>query len=82
MLRRRFRHLAGGGLHSRFETATWPHREIVFDLLAFSDPAVLEPRFSLSVYPTHRLEMRVEGIDLLNGAIRPFGLDSPVLANA
>jgi hypothetical protein len=33
--------------------------------------AILKPRFGFSAYPIHRLEMRFEGIDLLDGAIRP-----------
>jgi hypothetical protein len=47
-----------------------------------SDPTFLKPRFGFSAYPIHRLEMRLEGVDLLNGAVRPFGLDSPVITVA
>ena len=37
---------------------------------------------AFSAYPIHRLKTQLEGIDLLDGAIRPFGLDSPVITLA
>lgn len=46
------------------------------------ETTILKPRFGFSAYPIHRLAMELEGIDLFNGAIRPFGLDSPVITVA
>ena len=51
-------------------------------LLASSDPAFLEPLARLSAYPIQRFKIGLECVDLLDCAVRPFGLDLPLLAVA
>jgi hypothetical protein len=44
-----------------------------------ADPFV-KPRFGLAAHPTHSVKMAGEGVDRLNGTVRPLGFDGPPLA--